>query len=618
MKMELDYKKLGLKCGIEVHQQLDTGKLFCRCPSLLKETGGENSRIVRRLRPVASELGEFDAAALEAFKKGNYCEYLAFDDMNADREALETGLKIALMTKASIVNEAIVMRKAVIDGSNTSGFQKTMLLSHGGSIDIGNKEIGLQSLALEEDAARPIEQKGKKIVYSLDRLGIPLLELATDPDMNTPEEIKKGAKKIGELFRRTCKARRGLGSIRQDLNISIKEGARVEIKGVQNLSIIEEAVKREVQRQISLIKIREELSNRKIEKNQLKNNFVEITDVFSKSDSKMIKATIGNGQKSFGVKLSGFDGLLGTEIQKDRRFGTELADNVKAKTGLKGILHKDELPGYGISEKEVEKVKEKLGIEEQDGFALVIGNKEDCITGLEAVVSRCKQAFSGVPEETRNILENGNTAYSRPLPGAARMYPETDIEPEEILKKELKRIKKSLPLTVEEREKLYKTKGLSENLSGKMKLSNQACFFEKLLKKGFNATTSAVLLLETARQIERETGKEIQKTDIEKILLMEKTGKLTKDIFAEVLRKISEGNSVEESLKKAGTGNTSSKEVEKIIEEIVKRNSKTIQEKGDFAVKALMGEAMKELRGKASGEEIMKLISKKIGESKNA
>jgi glutamyl-tRNA(Gln) amidotransferase subunit E (EC 6.3.5.7) len=63
------------------------------------------------------------------------------------------------------------------------------------------------------------------------------------------------------ILRSTGKVKRGLGTIRQDINISIREGARVEIKGVQELDLIAEVVRREVCRQVSLLEIREELKN---------------------------------------------------------------------------------------------------------------------------------------------------------------------------------------------------------------------------------------------------------------------------------------------------------------------------------------------------------------------
>ncbi|MBN2067072.1 MAG: Glu-tRNA(Gln) amidotransferase subunit GatE [Candidatus Diapherotrites archaeon] len=607
--------------GLECHQQLDTGKLFCRCPSVLREDKPDIT-FKRKLRAVASELGEFDRAALEAFGKGQTYIYQAYEGCTclieadeeppkpADKEALETILKVALMSKAQIVDEAFVMRKAVIDGSNTSGFQKTMLVAIGGELELSNKKVGILTMALEEDAARPMEKSQGEIVYRLDRLGIPLIELATAPDLKTPEEVKECAQKIGELFRRTCRAKRGLGSIRQDVNISIAKGARVEIKGVQDLSLIDEYVRREAQRQLSLVELKEEMRKRKIGEKELDDfEVADLGQIFAGSECKFLK-----GKPVFGIKLYKMQGLLGKEIQPGRRFGTELASYVKAKAGLKGIVHSDELPAYEISEREIEQVRHKCDCIMNDAFVLVQAEREKAEKALKVVVERSKQALIGVPEETRDALEDANTEYSRPLPGAARMYPETDLEPVKIEEKHLKELKKELPLTVSEREKLYKEKGLSTNLVSGMRLSNYACFFEHLLKKGVSATTAATLLLEGVKQLSREGATGIRNEMVEEILLAEKKGEITKDVLVNALREWSKQpeKSLAEVLKELKVEKVEEGTVEKVIAGIVEKNSKLVKEKGMHALGALMGDAMKELRGKVDGGTISKLLKQEL------
>ncbi len=615
--MVTDFAKLGLKAGLEVHQQLDTGKLFCRCPSVLREDEPDIT-FRRKLRAVASELGEFDAAALEASGKELTFEYQAYKDNTclieadeapprpADEEALETVLKIALMAGSEIMDEMVVMRKAVVDGSNTSAFQRTMLVSVGGKIKLKNKEIGIQSIALEEDAARPIERGENKIVYRLDRLGIPLIELATAPDLRTPEEVKECALKIGELFRRTCKAKRGLGTIRQDVNISIAEGARVEIKGVQQLEMIDEFVRREVQRQVALIGLKKELESRKIGKLSIEAK--ELSNVFKESECKFLK-----GKKVFGAKIKGVAGLLGKEVQPGQRFGTELASYAKARAGLRGILHSDELPAYGVSEEEISEVGKLLELGEGDAFILVQAEKGRAKKAFLIIGERIASALNGVPEETRNALEDGNTEYSRPLPGAARMYPETDLDTVRADAGHLKRLEKELPLEVEQRLKLYKSKGLGEKLAQKMVLSNKACFFEDLISKGINATTAATLLLETAIQLKRQ-GIGISNEMIGEVLAAEKRGKITKDVFVDLLKRWgqSPGKELEEIVEELSVGRAGGGEVNAVVEKIVERNLKLVEEKGMRAVGALMGEAMKELKGKASGKEISAVLGKEI------
>ena len=628
----MDYEKLGLKCGLEIHQQLDTGKLFCRCKSKLREDKPDFT-VKRRIHAIGSELGEYDKAAVETYSRGYYYIYEAYRDncclVELDEEpphkvnenALETVLKIALMVDANILDTLFVMRKAVVDGSNTSGFQRTALVSLGGTLKVDNKDIGVLSIALEEDSARTIStnDEKKEITYRLDRLGIPLIELATAPDMKTPEEAKKVALKIGELLRRTCKAKRGLGTIRQDLNVSIAEGARIEVKGVQELDLIDQYVRREVQRQNALIEIKKELLEKGVTEKSFSGRVFDLTDIFKSSSAKMISKAAAKGMKVKGIKLPHFAGIIGREVQPGRRLGTEFASYVKARAGLRGIFHSDEdLTKHGISEKEIEAVKKTVSCSEKDAFVFVFGTEEQCRNSLKVVNGRAYCCTLCVPEETRNALGDGNTEYSRPLPGAARMYPETDLEVREIKVNYLKDLKNKLPPTVAEREKNYRKFGLSTNLIEGMKLDNHACFFERMVKKGYSATRVAILLLETFTKLKREgiSVDEFSEEMIEEFLGAEKKGKFTKEVSVDVLKAWS--SSPEKTLDEviasleiqvAGKG-----ELEEVIEKIVEENILVVKEKKEHAIGALMGDAMKELRGKASGKEISEMLRKKISE----
>jgi glutamyl-tRNA(Gln) amidotransferase subunit E len=624
--MELNYKKLGLKAGLEVHQQLNTGKLFCRCPSTIKE-GKEDYQFKRKLRAVASELGKIDAAALEESKKRFTYSYKYFNECNClieideeppketDKEALNTALEIALMTKAKILDEVHVMRKTVIDGSNTSGFQRTALISTGGKIKLKEKEIGIETIALEEDSAKKIEEKEKEIIYSLDRLGIPLIELTTKPEIETPKEAKETALKIGELFRRTGKTKRGLGSIRQDINISIEKGARTEIKGVQELEKIDTFIEEEIKRQTNLIELKEELHERQIKEEELKaykNKSANLTEIFKESKCKIIK-----GKKVFATKLPKFKGILKKELQTQRRFGTELASYVKTKTGLKGILHSDELPKYGITEDEIKKIKEKLECEERDAFVLVTGKEKQAQEALNTVIERCIQALKGVPEETRNALENGTTEYSRPLPGEARMYPETDIPTKKINKEELEKLKKNLPLTPEERKIKYINKyKISEQLAEKMKLNNYARFFEELAEKGFNPTQTAILLLEGLTTLKRQGTKteNISNEMIEKTLQATKEGKLLKDNQLKALELWAKEKEkpLEAIIKELQEETFSEEKLRELIKEIIEKNSAIIKTQGVNVFSALMGDVMIQIKGKASGKEASKILKEEL------
>lgn len=625
---ELDYRALGMKCGLEVHQQLDTGKLFCRCPSFLRED--EPDIIVRRkLRPVASELGEFDPAALEAYRKGLEYVYEAYDEncclidldeeppKEADSDALDTILMVSLMFNSRILDEIFVMRKAVIDGSNTTGFQKTMLVATGGTIEYEGGSLGVQSIVLEEDAARPISRDEKEVIYRLDRLGIPLIELATDPGIRTPEEAGRAARAIGNAFRLTGRAKRGLGTIRQDLNVSIAKGARVEVKGVQKLDLIPEYVKKEVQRQIAIVEVKEELVQRGLKAADFDDlESKDVTGLLHNSESNLLQKGFEKDQITLAVKLPKLKGILGKEVQPGRRFGTEVASYLKAKAKVRGLIHSDELPNYGISSAEVQNLAKELCLGAEDAFGVVLEKQERAEAAIEVIIERCKLALEGVLEETRNALGDGNTEYSRPLPGAARMYPETDLAPVRISSEKINGLKKRLPKDANARKEQYMKFGLGEKLAEKMKLSNEAPLFEALVAEGHDATTVAALLLEGMVQLRRDgiDRERVSNAIIEGSLQGIKEGIVTKDVLLKVVREWSSTpeKELEEIVKGLGLEKADSNDVEKIIADIVAKNKKFVDEKGEHAIGALMGIAMKELRGKASGQVVSSLLKKEI------
>lgn len=618
------FKKIGLKAGLEVHQQLDTGKLFCRCPTELSEEA-ENFFFERRLRPSASETGEFDLAALKEFEKKKVYNYkmnflnsclVEMDEEpvhKANSKAITTALQIALMLKATIFPEIFTMRKIVIDGSNTSGFQRTMLLAEHGKIKLKNKVVGIQSIVLEEDACRPETKTSKKTVYLLDRLGFPLIEIATNAELNTLEEVRECALKLGEIVRITCKAKRGLGTIRQDVNVSIKDGARTEIKGVQDIELISRVVEREVERQLNLLKLSKELKKRfKTEKPE---KFVarNISKEFEKTNSKIILKELKKGKQVFGFKLKKFSGLLGFELQPERRFATELAELLKVHYSVPGLFHSDELPAYGITEQETKKVKQKLETGKNDAFVLVVCKEKKINKIVSTLHERCLQAIKGVPEETRQALANGNSSYLRPLPGAARMYPETDAPSIKITKKLIEKTKKNLPKTFKERKKLYQKWGLNKKLAVEIAKSNNAINFEELKKQGFNA----LLLARLYTQEFKKTGvseKFFTKNRVKQIAELITKGKLHKEVLTETLLewKKNPANNLEKIILQKTGKQANQTEIKKTIQEIIQKNTILIKKQGLRAIGPLMGDAMKKLKGKISGKKLSEMLKKEI------
>src|SRR3972149_257324 len=441
--MSVDYSKIGLKVGLEIHQQLDTAeKLFCSCkPELFKEEA--DFTFLRRLRPTQSELGQVDPAAFFEFQKGVNILYEANRETsclvemdeepphNLNKEAVEIALTIALMTKAKPADEIHVMRKTVIDGSNTTGFQRTCIIALDGSIEVDGNFVPMQLIALEEDAARKMgeEESGRVLRYRIDRLGVPLVEATTAPVLYSPQEAEKTALAIGRILRATGKVKRGLGTIRQDVNISIPNGALIEIKGVQELELLSKVVEYEVQRKLNLIKIRDELQHRGASENMFSNEIVDVTSIFRKTECKVVRKAQEENKQVYAVKLPLFAGLLKAELMPGIRLGTEMADRARFWGRGGGIFHTDELPAYGIKADEVNELKKSINANEQDAVVFVADTLENATDALKAVTERARETLKSIPEETRAANPDGTTRYMRPRPGAARMYPETDVPP---------------------------------------------------------------------------------------------------------------------------------------------------------------------------------------------
>ncbi len=592
----LEYIRLGLRCGLEIHQQLDTGKLFCKCPSKLDER--VDGRVERFLRPVPSETGEFDPAALAEFRKGlKYVYEYSYETSclveldeeppgEPNQDALRAALIMANFMKMRVFPRVQFMRKIVIDGSNTTGFQRTGLIAVKGRVEIKGRRYGVSTLCLEEDSARPVERKGDTIVYRLDRLGIPLIEISTEPDMVLPEEVREVAERIGMLLRATGYAKRGLGTIRQDLNVSIKEGNRVEIKGVQQLDMIPEYVRREVMRQRALVEVSKEIGE--VER------VAEVTDILRKSGSKLVKRVLKNG-KAMAMLVKKAGGLLGREVQPGRRFGTELADYVRVHAGLGGLLHSDELPGYGIEEEVVEEVKRRLGMGEGDGFILLMGEEGKVEKGVEVI--RWRLSVKGVPREVRAPLPDGNTSYSRPMPGAARMYPETDVDVVDTS------IDYTLPPLPEQRVEEYVKMGIKREDVWRLVRSPDQLYFDEMVKRGVEPKVAMDFVLNRIPYWRRE-GVEVGDWIVEVALAFERL--FPKGAVDDVVREVSKGVSVEEAVDKLGVRLMSREEVRRLVEEVMRE--------GIEGRNRIIGEVIRRSGGRASGKVVSGVLDELLKE----
>jgi glutamyl-tRNA(Gln) amidotransferase subunit E len=546
---KLDYGALGLKVGLEIHVQLDTGrKLFCHCRPELKNTEPD-FRIVRRLRPAMSELSAIDPAALWEFRKMKTIMYEGYNDVTClveldeepphepDEESLLLALAISKAFNAKIFDEIYVMRKVVIDGSNVSGFQRTMVVAHDGLAVFPNYKVPIWTISLEEDAARKVEERGDLVVYRLDRLGIPLIEVSTGPMEYPPASIAEVAWLIGRTIMNTRRTKRGLGSIRQDLNISIAKGAKTEVKGVPELSLIPKVIELEVLRQVNLLKIRDELINRGLSKDQYTPDLVDVTEVFSSTKSNIVRKTLEAGGVVAALKTPGLRGLLGFELQPGRRFGSELADRVRAWTRLGGLIHSDELPGYGISGEEVSKVAGRLGT---DSFILLMGPPGvELQEAAKVIVNRVREAFDGVPEETRAAREDGTTYFMRPRPGAARMYPETDLRPIRVTIELLAKADMYVPEPIDRQIERYASMGMSRELARQLAVSEYSLEAEELMRKykgRVNPTLIASIFVNTIKGL----GRGVEQVDVVKavdeLLALYADGKITREAIQDVLQ----------------------------------------------------------------------------------
>jgi glutamyl-tRNA(Gln) amidotransferase subunit E len=630
---QVDYAQIGLRVGLEVHQQLDTStKLFCHCkPGLFKEE--PEITFLRRLRPTQSELGQIDPAAYFEFQKGVKILYEANSETSClvemdeeppqplSIEAVEIALTVALMMNATPVDEIHVMRKTVIDGSNTTGFQRTCIIALNGTIKVGEKTVPIQHISLEEDAARKTGEEGTTIRYRIDRLGIPLIEVATAPVITTPKEAGEVALAIGKILRATGKVKRGLGTIRQDLNISIKGGALTEIKGVQELELIPLVVEYEVQRQLNLIKISWELAEAGVRPENLKEEFFDVTDVFQQTSCKVIRKALEKGHRVLALKLPGFAGFLKRELMPGVRLGTEMADRARFWGRVGGVFHTDELPAYGITAQEVEALKRAVNAGPNDAVVFVADTPENARDALKAVLERALEALKGVPEETRAANPDGTTRYMRPRPGAARMYPETDIPPIQLTEEYVNSIRQHLPELPEQRlQRLMRDYGLNQKLAQQLMDSEYLELFEEIAKENrIPPTTIAAFLTETLKALKREGTPVERLTDnhIREIFKALRDGEITKEALPEIASWLAknENRTVKEAVESLGLKVLSRDELEKIVDQIMSRNKSLIERNGQKAFGPIMGMVMKEVRGRANAEVVGEIINRKLAEA---
>ena len=631
---EIDYNDIKLVAGLEIHQQLNTGKLFSKAPCKIVPNEELDKSIVRRLRFSKAEDGSVDKAAMHAFKQQNTYKYLYNNEIatlvDLDEEppeypntqALHTAIQVGQMLNLQFLDTLTFMRKLIIDGSITSGFQRTALLGIGGEIETEHGTIPIYAMNLEEDSSRIISKTGKEHIYSLDRQGIPLIEITTGPTMHTPIAVQEVAYEIGNILRSFSTTRRGLGTIRQDLNVSIGVGRRVEIKGAQNLELIPQVVIAEAKRQLVMNSIKEECELREITHKTLSDyEITDITSIFENTQAKVINEALKEKESSvLAIKLNNMKGILGHEIQENYRFATEVSNrNKKTYPSIKGLFHSDELPKYNITQEEVNQVYSTLKLDpSRDGFILIAHNTNIATQSLNNVFEIINELIQGAQEEVRQVDPKGTTTqFLRPMPGSSRMYPETDI--------------RTIPLTSLLLQELENT--LPEKYNDKIKRLEQEFELSKdevlsLLEK-YNEENITTLLQSTQLKAKElynyiiTIPKDIKKRDnIEPIdfsykLLQDLLSQITdknlntqtvRDIFISLYtQKLQEIENLEQYLKENNllVEQLSVDEVRVKVKEIITQNLSA-----PFG--ALMGMCMKELGKKADGKVISQILKEEM------
>jgi len=624
------YRDLGLKCGLEIHQQLMADKkLFCHCKAVLHRDA-PSAIILRHMRPTLSELGEYDGTALMEFKTKKNVIYQLYNDtvctyemddtppFELNKQALDIALEISLLLNCSIVDEIHISRKQYLDGSIPTGFQRTGIIGVEGAIPYKNRKIRVIQVGLEEDACREISDIGHNIVFRTDRLSIPLVEVVTYPDIQTPKEAEEVACVIGRLLRSTNKVRRGLGSIRQDVNVSIDGGTRVELKGISKLQYIAKAVANEAKRQKALLEIRNELRLRSITEATFKSEYHDVTSIFKHTKCKRFKEIIKNRGKIYGVILRFFAGILDIPTQPGKTFGDEIAGRVRVIACLDvmpNIVYSNHFKEFGLNSDEINKLEKLFNAKSTDEIVLVWGNEVDVKTAVEEIKIRSIEATIGVPSETRQVFPDGVNDFERILPGPNRMYPDTDSPPTPILEKHLEKIKKNLPEPIWDLEKRLEKLGLNKSLVKSLSISKNIKLFNKIIESfNIKPIIVAVTLEETLKYLKRKNKNVDLISDDKLYQLFEMLNKnrFSKEAIPVILEFLADNpdKTLEDAVIKLNIKPMSIKELNNVVDETIKKYSNP--EKIITSFNKIMGEVMKFARYRVDGKLVKDVVKNKL------
>jgi glutamyl-tRNA(Gln) amidotransferase subunit E len=637
-----DYEAVGLKSGLEVHQQLLTDrKLFCRCPAR-RYSPEYDAEILRHMRPTLSELGEYDGTALMEFKtkkeivyrvhRDTVCTY-EMDDTPPfliDETALDIAIEVALLLRLNLVSELHISRKQYLDGSLPTGFQRTTILGVDGWIPYAGRKIGITQLGLEEDSCREVSDVGHHRVFLTDRLGVPLVEVVTDPDMRTPQETAAVCEIIRRLLRSTGKVRTGHGAGREDVNVSVRGGTRNEIKGVPSITRIPLLIYNEAMRQWSLLRIRETLAKRGVSPATFVSRDYDVTRYLALTRYHPIRHALDQGEVVRCVVLEKFSGILCERTQTQTTFAKEVSDRVRVVsclTTLPNIVHSD-AASETLSADEWKSIRHRVKAGPEDALVFVWGSREDAQSACNEVAIRGREATEGVPRETRQALRDGTTGFERILPGPERMYPDTDLPPVAVKPASVERAKQSLPQPPWEREGRYAALGLPKDIFDVLVVSPRYRLFDRVTGElGITPLLAGVVLVRLGKMLSRR-GASIAKLSDEVLFGLfqaYRAGRFAKegwpDVLEEAIRRRDRGGELTnafELLEALGFKPVGDEGVRGLARVLVRKTDfRSLWNPGSVH-RHLMGAMMAELKGRADGSVIAAILEDELGKRKDA
>jgi glutamyl-tRNA(Gln) amidotransferase subunit E len=629
----VDFEKLGFKCGLEIHQQLDTEKkLFCRCPVGLRHEPPD-ATILRHMRPTLSELGEYDGTALMEFKtkkqviyqlnKGSTCTYEMDDTppFEINQQALDIAIELAMLLHCSIVDEIHISRKQYLDGSIPTGFQRTVVVGIEGWVPYKDRKIRIIQICLEEDACREISDVGHTVTFKADRLSTPLVEVITYPDMLNPDEAMEVNEIIGRMLKASGIVRRGIGSVRQDVNVSINGGTRVEMKGIAKTGYVHDLTYVEALRQKALLDMRDAINSRGISRKSLVLTKHDLSSVLSSTKSVSIRDALDSGGTVKCARLTGFAGLLNYPTQPGKTFASELMGRIRVIACLDkmpNIFHTDSPDESDLTQDEWTQIKNISDCKLTDAVIVVWGSDEDVETALEEIKFRALDAIRGVPNETRQDIGNGITDFERILPGPDRMYPDTDLPPIPISKERLDKIESNLPERSWDTEKRWRKLGVRDDIIRPLVISGRREVFDRIVDSGevdpniVGATITQTII--SLRRKGLDTAR-ITDDDLVEVFTASSSGQFTREVIPALLTEFCQSDnpkSINDIIAGHNFSPISEDQLRKIIsDEIAKSSERSFATKSQ-RLEFVMGTTMRRALGKKPGKDVRAAVEKQL------